>query len=104
MDTEKKSINKSIRLSPKIYNYITSYPGNGFNEQFENIIIESMEFEATRLQRIAELDEMIHEKCADYAMLKEKINKLNQFLLVAVRVNSMFKELDDIVDNIVSQK
>lgn len=45
---EKKSISKSIRLTPTVYNYICSYPCNGFNEQFENIILEAKEFEEDR--------------------------------------------------------
>ena len=102
--SDKKSINKSIRISPKIYNYIDSHPGNGFNEKLENIILESMEFETARLKRIAELDDLIQDKAAQYELLKSKIISLNDFLLVAVRANSMLKELDKLVKQIVSQK
>lgn len=102
--SDKKSINKSIRISQKVYNYIDSNPGNGFNEKFENIILESMEFETVRLKRIAELDDLILDKAAQYELLKSKIKSLNDFLLVAVRANSMFKELDALVKEIVSQK
>lgn len=101
---DKKSINKSIRISPKVYNYIDSHPGNGFNEKFENIILESMEFESVRLKRIAELDDLIQDKAAQYELLKSKIKSLNGFLLVAVSANSMLKELDELVKQIVSQK
>lgn len=104
MNVERKSINKSIRLSPKIYNYITSHSGNGFNEQFENIILESMEFESDRQKRIAELDEIIQEKVNEYELLKNQINKLDKFLLIAVRANSMIQELNVMVKDIVSQK
>ena len=102
--SDKKSINKSIRISPKVHNYIESHPGNGFNEKFENIILESMEFETARLKRIAELDDLIQDKAAQYELLKSKIKSLNDFLLVAVRANSMLKELDSLVKEIVSQK
>ncbi len=104
MKVNKKSINKSIRLSPKVYNYITSHSGNGFNEQFENIIIESMEFETDRMKRIADLDKMIHEKYSEYDSLKTKIMELNKFLLVAVKANTMLKELDAMLKDIVSRK
>ena len=102
--SEKKSINKSIRLSPKVYNYIDSYPGNGFNEKFENIILEAMEFEDERKQRLEYLDERINMKLEQISVLEDKIKSLNEFLLVAVRANGMFKQLEELRNNIVSQK
>lgn len=35
---EKKSVAKSIRLTPELFNFINEYDGNGFNEKFANII------------------------------------------------------------------
>lgn len=102
--SEKKSINKSIRLSPKVYNYIDSYPGNGFNEKFENIILESMEFEDERKQRLEYLDERINMKLEQISVIEDKIKALNDFLLVAVRANGMFKQLEELRNKIVSQK
>ena len=99
---EKKSINKSIRLSPTVYDYICSYPGNGFNEQFENIILEAKEFELERKKRIKYYDDLINQKKNDYYSLIDRIEKLDKFLLVAVRANSMIKELNSIVESIVS--
>lgn len=102
--SEKKSINKSIRLSPKIYNYIDAHPGNGFNEKFENIILEAMEFEDDRKRRMEYLDEKINMKLEQISVLEDKIKSLNEFLLVAVRANGMFKQLEELRNNIVSQK
>lgn len=102
--SEKKSINKSIRLSPKVYNYIDSHPGNGFNEKFENIILEAMEFEDQRKQRLEYLDERINMKLEQISVIEDKIKALNDFLLVAVRANGMFKQLEELRNKIVSQK
>lgn len=99
----RKSINKSVRLTPKVYNYIDSYQGNGFNEKFENIILEAMELEEERKKRIQALDDMIADKLDDYNTLRAKIKDLDKFLLVAVKANSMIKQLDDVVKEIVSQ-
>ena len=99
----RKSINKSVRLTPKVYNYIDSYQGNGFNEKFENIILEAMELEEERKKRIQALDDMIADKLDDYNTLRDKIKDLDKFLLVAVKANSMIKQLDDVVKEIVSQ-
>lgn len=102
--SEKKSINKSIRLSPKVYNYIDSHPGNGFNEKFENIILEAMEFEDERKRRMEYLDKRINMKLEQVSVLEDKIKALNEFLLVAVRANGMFKQLEELRNEIVSQK
>ncbi len=102
--SERKSINKSIRISPKIYNYIDSHPGNGFNEKFENIILEAMEFEDERKRRMEYLDERINMKLEQVSVLEDKIKALNEFLLVAVRANGMFKQLEELRNEIVSQK
>ena len=102
--SEKKSINKSIRLSPKVYNYIDSHPGNGFNEKFENIILEAMEFEDERKRRMEYLDKRINMKLEQLSVLEDKIKALNEFLLVAVRANGMFKQLEELRNEIVSQK
>ena len=41
MTLTKKSIAKSVRLTQEVFDYIDSAPGNGFNEKFENIILEA---------------------------------------------------------------
>ena len=51
-----KSIAKSIRLSDEIFAYIDEYRGNGFNEKFENIILDAMLSEKDRKMRLASLD------------------------------------------------
>ena len=58
----KKNNSKSIRLSDKVLHYIESYQGNGFNEKFENIILDAMKSEADRQQRLAFLDQQIADR------------------------------------------
>lgn len=57
-----KSVSKSIRLSPELYGYICSYRGNGFNEKFENIILDARDTEPQRRARLESLDEEIGAK------------------------------------------
>lgn len=49
---EKKSVAKSIRLTPELYDFINNYSGNGFNEKFSNIISFCFEEEKNIRQRI----------------------------------------------------
>lgn len=47
-----KNIAKSIRLSEEVYAYIDAYRGNGFNEKFENIILDYQKAEKDLQARI----------------------------------------------------
>ena len=51
MTLTKKSIAKSVRLTQEVFDYIDSAPGNGFNEKFENIILEAKRGESDRISR-----------------------------------------------------
>lgn len=102
--SDRKTINKSIRLTPKVYNYIDSHLGNGFNEKFENIILEAMEFESERKKQLQCLDDRIDSKLEQISVLEDKIKALDKFLLVAVRASGVLRELEKIRNEIVSQK
>lgn len=47
---------------------------------------------------------VLKKKIQEYYELRDKIENLNSFLLVAVKANTMIKELDALVDEIVSHK
>ena len=64
---------KSIRIEPRVYEYIEKYKGEGFNEKFENIILDAMESEKKRLEQIKYLDKEIETK-------RQSINKLSEDL------------------------
>lgn len=57
-----KSISKSIRLSPELYDYISSYRGEGFNDKFKNIIEDARDTEPQRRARLESLDDEIKAK------------------------------------------
>lgn len=64
-----KNIAKSVRITDEVYSYINAAPGLGFNEKFENIILEAKQGEAERKKNLAELDEQIKKQ-------KGKLKKL----------------------------
>lgn len=80
-------VGKSIRVEQHVLDYITSYKGNGFNEQFENIILDAMESEKSRLQKIKSLDKTIIEKenrlqdiYTDVRKMESVINSVNNII------------------------
>lgn len=38
-EKEKKSISRSVRMTPTVYDIVDSFEGNGFNEKFQNIVL-----------------------------------------------------------------
>lgn len=70
-----KNVSKSIRISEKVYNYILSYDGDGFNQKFENIILFAMENEKDLLKRISELEYIISQRNDELSILNNKLQK-----------------------------
>lgn len=78
---------KSVRLSDDVLSIVESYEGNGFNQKFENLVID---FKKTLPEREAykeSLDSMIQQYIDKLELLKSSINKterlkhgLDQFL------------------------
>ncbi|WP_368272295.1 hypothetical protein [Enterocloster lavalensis] len=68
-----KCIAKSIRLSEEVFTYIDGYRGEGFNQKFENIILDAMCAEADRKRRIEALDGSIAIRKAELTRMYNQI-------------------------------
>lgn len=87
-----KSVAKSIRMTSKIFDYINSYPGNGFNEKFENIILYAMESEQERVQELKRLDKQISGKRDQIYKLESTLRSLTPLVQAALGINSSVNE------------
>ncbi len=100
----KKNNAKSIRLSDKVMNYILSYRGNGFNEKFENIILDAMESEKERERQIEFYENQIETIKEKYFLMADKLRHLEPMVQAALHVNSRInqlnKEFDECITNI----
>ena len=98
--SDKKSNLKSIRLSDKVLGYINGYRGNGFNEKFENIILDAMESEDKRIVTLAKYDMEIEEKKHKYYKMCEQLRQLQPSVQVCINmVDRLIGELDRQVDD-----
>lgn len=84
---EKKTIQKSIRMTPQVNNYVTTFSGNGFNEKFENLVLFVMENEQKIKKDIDDanfllmnLDQQIQKKHEILSSLQQIEMKVNQLL------------------------
>ena len=69
-----KSVSKSIRLTEEVFTYIDGYQGEGFNQKFENIILDAMISESKRKKRIESLDQEIAKRENEFRKLFEDIS------------------------------
>lgn len=101
--SDKKSNLKSIRVSDKVLNYINGYRGNGFNEKFENIILDAMESEDDRIQSLEMYDKLIVQERKRYYDLRDQLLKLDHMVQACLRVNSRIRDLNKEFDDCISK-
>lgn len=87
----KKSIAKSVRLSPQVNDYICNFEGNGFNEKFENIILFCMQHEPEIRKRAENYEELVKER---RYQLDEINRELSKARVEAVRFRELLREMD----------
>lgn len=98
----KKSNAKSIRLSDKVLNYIMAYRGDGFNEKFENIILDFMESEADWKRQIALYDSLIADQKKRYYSMRDKLSSLDPMVQACLHINSRIRTLNVEFDSCIS--
>lgn len=98
----KKNIAKSIRISEEVFAYIDQAPGNGFNEKFENIILEAKKTEAYRKQRLAELEEKIHDAEQKLLKLLDQNREVDRFFRTFIQMQHTLHGLKDQLDRIAA--
>lgn len=84
-EPEKKSISKSIRLTPTVYAYINHFAGTGFNEKLGNIVLKLMTSEK-------KLDQDLHYKRQELQRLEAQIQEKRAALQT---VSALKNTLDD---------
>lgn len=81
--SEKKSVAKSIRLTQELYDFISNYKGDGFNEKFSNIIAfcfkKEKELNKVIAQRTKELEDL-NTKIAEKRNLLSSLNQLEDII------------------------
>lgn len=67
----RKTIQKSIRLTDNAFDYICKFPGNGFQESFDNMIIYFQHHESEKKMQLERLQEMVIQKSSEVADRQE---------------------------------
>lgn len=88
-----KNIQRSIRFSKHIFDYVDGYRGSGFSEKFENMVIDAMEGEQSRKERLEALDRLIEIKGAKLGSLQSDLDLFRRVSSDASYLESSMKRL-----------
>lgn len=69
-----------MRLTQEVYDYIEQQAGNGFNEKFENIILEAKKGESDRKKELARLDKQIRKQQQKQNLVFSQLTNFDYFL------------------------
>lgn len=103
-DRPVKNISKSIRLSEEVYAYIDGYQGEGFNQKFDNIILDAMLSEQHRKAKLKALDRQIAAKEQQLRELSSDYELYSRIRREAAYLEKQVSRLADQAREHVSQK
>lgn len=88
---DKRKVNaKSIRISDEVLTYIENAPGDGFNQKFENIILDAKRTEPERKRIVAHYDELIQKRKEQLSRIADKVESLD------VTIQAVFSLQDEV--------
>lgn len=90
-----KSVQKSIRITPQVEDYINQQPGDNFSEKLSNLVFDARKGEAKRLERFRELDQAISRKQQTYDRISKNIDMIHQ---IGVRAFSVERSMTMLYD------
>lgn len=90
-------------MTQEVFDYIDAAPGNGFNEKFENIILEAKRGESDRKTELARLDKQIEKQQRKESLLFEKYNYLESSLRDFVHIHHQIENLRQGIDKVVTK-
>ena len=102
MAATKKNIAKSIRISEEVFSYIDKAPGKGFNEKFENIILEAKRTEPDRKLRLAYLDQQIASSQQKLSRLLEQHQQLQKIFRASLTIQHQLIDMKDALDRVIN--
>lgn len=98
--TKAKDVQKSVRLSQEVYEYVESADGRSFNDKLNCLIMDAKRSEADFLERIQRYDERIEQEEAELLRcMKQKDNLMN----VQRKVVHILRQLEELEGEVKKQ-
>lgn len=88
-----KSVSKSIRITPQVNDFINSFPGNGFNEKLEEMVLFFMVSEDEVKDRFERLER--NERAANDRLMAKR-SSFNKIDTLARQIDALAEALEDV--------
>lgn len=98
-----KNIAKSIRLTEEVYGYVMKAPGKGFNEKFENIILQAKVEEPARKKRLDELQRSIDAQQRKLYKLFDKYRYMDEFFRLVLSMQHKLYDAQQQLDKAMKE-
>lgn len=103
MNKETKSISKSVRMTPTVFNIVDKFEGNGFNEKFENLVLFCLREENNIKNAIKEQKALYNRQTARKVKEIENLDKqINSKRLALEALKQVTIKADDLIRTIES--
>ena len=96
-----KSVAKSLRMTPEVYDFVMTAPGDGFNQKFENLVIDIKKSEPDRLDHICELDRIIQQKSMQLDKISRWVIDMDDVVRDALKLEDAFVTLQHKIEKIL---
>lgn len=91
LDNQKKSYQRSIRMTPLVQSIVDDFEGESFNQKFENLVIYFSKTENQLKSSILEKEEAIEKlnnKIAGKKAILDKLNNIEHYVNTIIKSNS----------------
>lgn len=89
-----KCIQKSVRMTEKVYEYVEKQKGRGFGQKFENLILQQMEFLEDDIRKLQEEKYALEKEILQLKEAREK--EIPQLKMVRDSVEKIMKSFDEV--------
>ena len=96
-----KSVSKSLRMTPEVYDFVMTAPGDGFNQKFEYLVLDIKKSEPDRLNHICELDRIIQQKSMQLDKISRWVIDMDDVVRDALKLEDAFVTLQHKIEKIL---
>lgn len=102
--TKAKDVQKSVRLSQEVYEYVESADGKSFNDKLNCLIMDAKRSEADLLERIQRYDERIEQEEAELLRCMKHKEDFMDMQRKAVHILRQLEELEGEVKKQIEER
>ena len=88
-------------MTSEVYDFVMKAPGDGFNQKFENLVIDIKKSEPDRLNHICELDRMIQQKSMQLDKISRWVIDMDDVVRDALKLEDAFVTLQHKIEKIL---